>query len=245
MVKLKFDIDSINLEMPARDQPRYSILDASGYLNVPQTTISSWFFGTTYGRGGVTTDFAPVLEPASRDPKLLSFNNLAEAYVLRMFRTKDKMNLRSISEAMANARNKFGIEKPLLHEDLLKGGQKLFLRKAGEIIGLSDPKQLLLPNWEHYLDRVEYRDHAVAAIYPLTRVQVSNSPTIVSISPDYSFGSAVVHRTKVKTSVIADRYLSGDSLQFLVRDLSCSEGEIEEAIRAEWMFAYAQSRRAA
>ncbi|PHQ35187.1 hypothetical protein [Rhodopirellula bahusiensis] len=245
MVKITFDIDSIDIDTPARDLPRYTIAVAAGYLNVPKTTLSSWFFGTTYGKGLDKSDFAPVLIPASEGPKLLSFDNLVEAYVLRMFRTIDRIALRPIGVAIENARQKHGIQKPLLHEDLFRGGRELFLERAGEIVGLSDPSQQLLPGWESYLTRVRYRDEALAAIFPLTRRPGQESPLVVSISPEFSFGSSVVDRTKVKTSVIADRYLTGETVRELSNDFACKTSEIEESIRAEWMFANAQPRRAA
>lgn len=244
-VKIRFDIDQIDLKTPARDQPRYSIADASGYLNVPKATLSSWFYGTTYGKGGSRSNFDPVLDPASLEPRLLSFDNLAEAFVLRMFRTKDKIQLRTIGLAIQNARDRLGIEKPLLHENLFRGGKDLFLETAGQITGLTDPVQLLLPHWESFLERVHYRDKAVAAIYPLTRPVETESPSIVSISPDFSFGSSVIDRTKVRTSVIAERYIGGDSVIQIANDFRCKSEEVEEAIRAEWMFSNAQQKQAA
>jgi uncharacterized protein (DUF433 family) len=245
MVKLAFDPAEVALGLELRDQPRYSPNEAAGYLGIPSTTIGSWFFGTTYGPAGNKVDFEPVLIPADREARLLSFDNLVEAYVLRCFRTKDKINLREISAAMKRARDAHGIRKPLLDRNLLKLGKALYLEDAGQVLGLSEPSQLLLPNALELFSRVVYKDDAICALFPLTRPVAEDSPRMISISPEFSFGRPIIDRSKVQTSIVAARYLNGDSMSELAADYRCDVSEIEESIRAEWMFARGQKIKAA
>jgi uncharacterized protein (DUF433 family) len=247
MVKLAFNPQEITLSNDIRNQPRYTIGDAAGYLYMPATTVSAWFFGTTYTNklNGKKTAFESVLVPADPSEKLLSFDNLVEAYVLRQFRTKDRIQLRQLSNAMKFARAHLGIDKPLLDRNLLKGGKSLYLEKAGAVVGLSDPMQLLLPGAQSFFERVKYTDDAVSSLFLLTRPVPTDSPLVVSISPEYSFGRSVINRTKVSTSIIAERYLNGDSICDLAEDYDCRTQEIEESIRAEWMFARGQKLKAA
>lgn len=244
MAKLAFDPEKLSLGLPVREMPRYTASDAGGYLGIPATTIRSWFFGTTYGKVGQTVAFDPVLKPASLSAKLLSFDNLVEAYVLRQFRHRDNINLRHIARAIEYARDELGIEKPLLEDNLIRVGKSIFLEKAGEFVGLSDPGQLLLPHAGKLFERIEYVDDAIAAIFPGTRDDIEDSPRIISISPSFSFGKAVVDRTKVPTDVIRDRYMNGDTIDDLVDDYECERSEIEEAIRAEWKFAFGHRKSA-
>jgi uncharacterized protein (DUF433 family) len=241
MPKVSFDIDKFDAELPPSARPAYSVPDAAGYLGIPVSTIRSWFFGITYGAKGETEVFSPVLVTSDPVGKLLSFDNLIEAFVLRQFRVKDRMNLRRVHHALVVAREKFHISRPLLDPNLLTNGRSLFLEKAGEVIGLEDPNQLLLPESRFFFDRIEYRDSAIDSLFPLTREVASESPRIVSISPSFAFGRAAVNRTKVCTSAIHSRYVSGESINDLADDYSCEIEEIEESIRAEWIFAHGKA----
>lgn len=245
MVKLAFDPDEVTLGLRLQEQPRYTVREAAGYLSIPPATIGAWFFGTTYGPKGEKVHFEPVLTPADRGAKLLSFDNLVEAFVLRCFRKRDQIELRKISEAMKYASEKLGIAKPLLDSQLLTMGKSLYLEDAGRVLGLSDPGQLLLPNAMEMLSRVNYGDSAKATLYPLTRPANEESPRVVSISPEFSFGRPTIDRTKVQTGIVAARYLNGDSIDELAKEYRCETAEIEESIRAEWIFAHGQKSQAA
>jgi uncharacterized protein (DUF433 family) len=245
MIKIRNPGDGIDVGASLRDQGRYTAKDAAGYLGIPHATINSWFFGTTYHRKGEKAKtFAPVLEAANESAKLLSFNNLVEAFVLRRLRFNDAMDLRRIGKAIEQAKKELGVPKPLIHDGLFAGGKSLFLKHAGTLFGLDRPEQLLLPNAESYFKRVKYSDQAVAALYPVTRMDIEDSPEIVSISPEFGFGRSVIDSSKVATAVIFERYMNGDSVEDLQLDYRCKSIEIEEAIRAEWMFARGRNKAA-
>jgi len=62
---------------------------------------------------------------------------------------------------------------------------------------------------------------------------VSDQPSIVVVNPSISFGRPVLEGTGVVTSILAERYKAGDSLDALAEDYGRPKEEIEEAIRYE------------
>ena len=62
------------------------------------------------------------------------------------------------------------------------------------------------------------------------RLEVGN---FLVIDPRISFGRPVIAGTNIRTSIVAERYLAGESINALARDYGRDHGEIEEAIRCE------------
>ena len=70
-------------------------------------------------------------------------------------------------------------------------------------------------------------------LYPFTRSNIDNAPTIVVIDPALSAGRPVIAGTGLATEVIAERYKAGEAVGELAKDYERREAEIEEAIRCE------------
>jgi uncharacterized protein (DUF433 family) len=70
-------------------------------------------------------------------------------------------------------------------------------------------------------------------LYPFTReaVEVEDAPCLVVIDPQVGFGNPCLAGTGAPTSVIAERFLAGDSVAALARDYGRPVTEIGEAIR--------------
>ena len=85
-----------------------------------------------------------------------------------------------------------------------------------------------------HLRRIE-RDSAgiPVKLYPFTRKRDPQEPKAVVIDPQVSFGRPVLAGTGIATSVIAERYKAGESMEELADDYGLKRLEIEEAIRCE------------
>lgn len=85
-----------------------------------------------------------------------------------------------------------------------------------------------------YLRRVEH-DAAglVARLYPFTRKRSLDEPKTAMIDPRIAFGRPVLVGTGIPTSVVAERYKAGESIDDLARDYGRERLEIEEALRCE------------
>jgi len=67
----------------------------------------------------------------------------------------------------------------------------------------------------------------------VTREDFRNSPRLVTIDPVIAFGRPVLERRGIKTSVIAERFLVGETIVEIAADYDLEAFEVEEAIRYE------------
>lgn len=220
----------------ARAMPAYTAALASRYLDIPTATIRAWFFGMSY-KGG---RFSPILSPADEQNKLLSFENLAEAYIYRLMRTR-QVEPKKIREALCKVGEELGCSRPLLHKQFLTDGANVFIETAFGPKCITS-KQLFFDWHTESLERVEWADSTFARFYPVTWLSattvesLSVAPKSVLIDPEFGFGATVIASRRVPTKVIADRYFGGEDIALLVEDFCCATVDIEEAIRSEWKF---------
>jgi uncharacterized protein (DUF433 family) len=227
-----------------RDVPTYSIKDAARFLLIPGTTLHAWVTGQTYvtkREGRKRTD--PVIRIAAGRPPLLSFWNLAEAYVLAGIRRHHGVSLQSTRRALAYVGRKLGHKRPLIEQDFLTNGADLFIEKlvefAAEDVGVRAlvnasrdgqlaARELLAAT----LKRVERDTHGlISRIYPWAG-QIEE-PKHIEIDPRRAFGRPVVAGTSVPTEALAERFRAGDSLGEIARDFRLSAPVIESALRWE------------
>jgi uncharacterized protein (DUF433 family) len=127
------------------------------------------------------------------------------------------------------------VTHPLAHEEFRTDGISLFIERYGTLINASAQGQTQLKAvLTQHLDRIEPDDSGLAIkLYPFTRSDEAHNPRIVVIAPRIAFGRLVIDGTGIPTSIIAERYKAGDSLQDLAEDYDCDLSQIEEAIRCE------------
>lgn len=204
------------------DVPRYSVAEASRYLDVPYATVRSWFVGTTY-RGGV---FAPVIRGVDVSPPRLSFNNLIEVHVLRALRTHHGHNLRQIRAAIASAQTLAGVDRLLLSRELrTDGGANLLLDEIWRLTNLTKSGQLGMRKiLEAHLERI---DRERMTLFPFVRTFAERRD--IAINPTVSFGKPVVARRGISTAVIAKRLDAGETKESLAADYELDLTEIEMA----------------
>ncbi|MBX3266516.1 MAG: DUF433 domain-containing protein, partial [Acidobacteria bacterium] len=105
------------------------------------------------------------------------------------------------------------------------------------LINVSQSGQLAMKEvFQMYLKRIE-RDEAGLArkLFPFTRAAThAEDPKIVAINPRIAFGKPVIDGTGIPTSIIAERYKTGESIAEIAQDYGRQQTEIEEAIRCEF-----------
>jgi uncharacterized protein (DUF433 family) len=220
-----------------KDLAVYRVSEAARYLSMPASTLRAWMFGQRSSGG----TFERVLEPADPARRLLSFLNLVEAHVLSILRVEHGIPLPRIRNAIDYLKESTGKARPLVDLDLQTDGAHLFLRASEDILNVSRGGQYsLVEVIEAFLHRVERGDGGVIRLYPFTRKsrifdpeQLRAQPRAVVIDPAISFGRPVIARTNIRTSVVAERYLAGESIEELASDYARPRLEIEEAIRCE------------
>jgi hypothetical protein len=155
-------------KVDARNEPAYSITEASRYLRLSPATLRSWVLGRPYPTARGLTQFAPVLNLAKRDPPTLSFSNLIQAHMLRSLRAEHGVSLGAVRQALAYAQRELKIDQLLLREELCTAGGELFLGRYGELTNLSASGQLAMHKvFEAHLKRVEWGKRRFAVrLYP-------------------------------------------------------------------------------
>ena len=218
-----------------RNIATYSIGDAAKYLRIPAATIRSWTVGRKYPKADSEGFFQPLISIPEQKPRLLSFTNLVEVHVLRAIRQHHNVDLVKVRKALDYIEANLNVAHPLAQEEFRTDGVDLFIERYGRLINASTAGQTgLKALLAAHLARIEPDDTGVAMkLYPLTRAHEEDSPRIVVIDPRIAFGRLVIEGTGIPTSVLAERYWAGDSIDELAEDYRCDRLTIEEAIRCE------------
>jgi uncharacterized protein (DUF433 family) len=216
------------MEEDIRYLPCYRLSDVAFYLRLPVSTLRAWV-GRHYG-------FEPLITPAQDKPLLLSFINLVEAYVLTVIRRKYSISMPKVRQAIGYIRKEFIKSKhPLAEKEFETDGFHLFLRISGALVNITQRGQIEIEEViKQYLKRIERDPRGLPVrLYPFSRKGEPDEPRLIIIDPRISFGRPVLAERGIPVEVIVERYRAGESIEELVRDYECTQGEIEEAIRYE------------
>lgn len=210
-----------------RDVPAYSYSRAAAILRMPASTIRAWMRGQK--------DFAQVFADSS--PTGLSFNDLVEAYVLRLLRTKHRTKLSTIRDALVVAEKEYQITRLLVHRDLRFGAGELFLETISALVHLSKNQQLSMREvLNPFLDRVEYDASGLPTnIFPPSQYDLTTpgDARVIAISPYVSFGRPRIARRSISTIAVHSRFIAGETIAHISEDYLLQVSEVEEAIRFE------------
>ncbi|HZE88624.1 MAG TPA: DUF433 domain-containing protein [Verrucomicrobiae bacterium] len=226
-----------------RRLPAYAIPEAAHYLLLPPATLRSWVVGRYYPVSGDRRRFfKPLIVAADPEKHLLSFVNLVEAHVLEAIRRVHEIRLPQVRRALAYLEKQFSSDHPLADGEMLTNGRDLFIREYRHLVEISADGQLAMREMlDAHLRRIERDPHGLALrLYPFTLKRpasadagLAEEPRHILIDPRISFGRPVLAGTGIPTSIIAERYKAGDSIQALARDYEQEPARIEEALRCE------------
>lgn len=220
-----------SIQLERRELPAYTIAEAAHYLSVPQATVRYW----SNGRGNCL----PLINIPESKPSLLSFFNLVELHVLAAIRRKHTVPMPKVRAAIKYLSRHIqttGDKKhPLISKVLETDGLDLFIRRYGELVNISRDGQIVMRDVLcAALHRIERDKQGIPIkLYPYTRSEIDQAPTMIVIDPALAAGRPVIVGTGLATEVIAERYKAGDSIEELAQDYERTEEEIEEAVRCE------------
>jgi uncharacterized protein (DUF433 family) len=218
-----------------REMPAYTIGEASHYLRIPVATLRSWVRGRYYPTESGRRFFKPLIELPDPDFASLSFVNLVEAHVLDAIRREHNVPLPKVRAALDYVNHYFRVPHPLASHKFQTDGVDLFLSRFEKLIAVSQAGQLAMKEMlAAHLRRVEHDKGGVAVrLYPFTRKRDDDEPKIIVIDPYVSFGRPAIARRGIATSIVAERYKAGESIDELAQDYDCERGQVEEAVRVE------------
>ncbi|MEE9191267.1 MAG: DUF433 domain-containing protein [Candidatus Aerophobetes bacterium] len=221
-----------------RDIPAYGLSEASHYLGIPKATLRSWVLGRHYPIEAGKQFFRPIIELPDKEKPLLSFVNLVEAHVLEAIRQRHGIKFWRVRGAVEYIERHLDSRHPLAEQRFVTDGVDLFVEQFGKLVNISREGQLAIKELiQTYLRRIE-RDSAGFPIrlYPFTRERKPDEPKTIVIDPYISFGRPVLAGTGIATTIIAQRYKAGESIEELAEDYGRPTSDIQEAIRCElWL----------
>jgi len=218
-----------------REAPLYTAAEAARYLRLPPSTVRAWTFGQPYGTSKGPGAFQPVIRPADREARRLSFLNLIELLVLAAIRRKHTVALPQVRRALRFLEKRFPSEHPLADHQFQTNGADLFVEKFGEILNVSRDGQVEIRELlEAYLQCVERDSRGVPVKLYLPSLKSSSVERgVIVIDPRISFGRPVLDGTGIRTEIIVDRFRAGEPIDSLVSDYGRSREEIEAVLRSE------------
>ncbi|HEY0191155.1 MAG TPA: DUF433 domain-containing protein [Kofleriaceae bacterium] len=206
-----------------RELPTYAIREAAVYLGVPRTTLATWVRGQRV-RG--KTRMQRLID-VDRSTSLLSFNNLAEAYVLASLTRRFELPMQRVRSAL-----KFvGGDRPLLTTPFHTDGRGIFVEQLGKLIDATQGgQQAIREVVDSSLQRVEVDDQQLPVrLYPWRREPTE--PRIIALDPRRAFGNPTVVGSSVQSETVIDRHRAGDSVAQLASDYGLSGDVIEGVLR--------------
>lgn len=206
-----------------RELPMYGLGEAAVYLGVPRSTLATWVRGQRV-RGRTRMH---GLIKVDRSSGLLSFNNLAEAYVLASLRRGFELPLQRVRNALRFV----GGERPLLTTPFHTDGRGIFVEQVGKLVDASHGGQAAIREVvEHSLQRVDVDDKQLPLrLYPWRREP--SEPRIIALDPRRAFGKPTVVGSSVQSETIIDRHRAGDSVAQLAADYGMTGDVIEGVLR--------------
>jgi len=207
--------------------PAYTVPEAAHYLGLPESTVRYWSAGKD--------SYKALITAAEKHPVVLSFLNLVELHLLAAIRREHAVSMPSVRRAIGYLKKRYSSEHPLLAKELETDGLDIFIRHYGQLINISQDGQTAMRHvMEAALKRIERDNNNIPIkLYPFTRAQIENAPSMIMIDPAISGGRPVIAGTGLATEIIAERYKAGESIHDLAYDYGRKEAEIEEAIRCE------------
>lgn len=211
-----------------REMPAYTVAEAAHYLCLPISTVRYW----SAGRGR----YQALISAAQEHPMIvLSFLNLVELHLLAAIRRKHEVSMPNVRSSIEYLKKCYGSSHPLLAKELETDGLSIFIRNYSELINISQDGQTAMRQvMEAALKRIERDNNNIPIkLYPFTRAETEDAPSVIMIDPAISGGRPVIAGTGLATEIIAERYKAGESISELVYDYGREVTEIEEAIRCE------------
>lgn len=218
-----------------RELPAYGIVESAHYMRVPLGSLRSWVFGKCYSTTEGIKRSQSIINLPDKNKPLLSFLNLAEVYVLDAIRRGHSISLQKIRKALKYLKKDYSSKRPLIEHTFETDGLDLFITVYGNLVNISKEGQIVMKEIiQAYLKRVEYDEKGlIKRLFPFTRKRELNEPKVIVIDPYISFGRPVLDGTGITTTIIAERYKAGESINDLAKDYKRKHDEIEDAIRCE------------
>lgn len=222
----------------------YSFPEVAKYLGVPIKTLRSWFTP----RGGKAPLLKGEIVKTLEEGAWLNFHDFIQAYAVKEL-IDAGVNPRHIREAIAEAKEKYGLPYPLSMR-----GHEIFADTRVHVIppGETSPAELtgkvkgqksFMPIIKNYVKRIEFDERGMANLFVVYEKKFADGEKKrVIMEPHVNFGEPTVENTGYRASTLRDALIAEGSEDAVVRFYEVDERDIIVAVEA---FKYAPELKAA
>jgi uncharacterized protein (DUF433 family) len=218
--------------MDPNDVPFYHLGTAARWVGVPRSTLNKWVNGRNEYINGKLRYFAPLIVAADLEHSLLSFANIAEAYILASTRRKYLGKRISFADIRA-AIDLVQADDPTAAHPLLSGkffrrGRRLFVESLSEKISASSPNkgQRFLADFDAHMERIEVSRKGRIRLFPIRR----NENQTVVLNSEVAGGRPIIAGTGILVEFLQDLKNAGLSPRKIAEQYGLDEQKIVEAI---------------
>ena len=220
-------IDSVQHTKSRVDRPLYNFAETDRLAGVSRGSSSRWLNG--YHSWYPPTEerrTMPLMTPHSGRKEAASFVDLLEVATIGRL-IKQGFSYKRIRKIEEYCRIYLKRPRPLVTEEFKVYGRDIFV-EASQGVLLNVGYGAGMQAWEEVLDPfledVEYENELVRRWWPMTK------KVGVVIDPEYGFGLPVVAGTGIRTEIIAERDVAGDSIEEITYDFGVTPVQIKDAL---------------
>ena len=218
-----------------RTSPIYTIPEAARLANTSPGTIKRWMLGAETSEPIFDSSRKYALNSAT-----VSFLQLVEIVVANYFRRKGRVSLDVVRQSYDNTKSLLDVEYPFASLKLkpLAGHVILDLKQVGrgqelpaiDMAGLDTTPRFELRTRVRtrnitVLDDIEYDTELAVRWWPMGK----RRPIV--IDPRFSAGLPTIPQRRVTIQNIRKRWLAGQTIEFISRDLGLEGKTVEDALR--------------
>jgi uncharacterized protein (DUF433 family) len=209
-------------------RPIFTLRETAGYLGVPKSTIHEW------ARPPGEREPLITVFPRHGREATVPFVGFAEAYVLSAFR-KAGVPLQRIRLAVEVLSREIGIQHALASDHLYTDGAEVLFDYASER-GDDDLLELVVVRTgqrqfselvRDLLQRISYGTDGWAS---KVRLPAYGRADVV-VDPHVAFGLPIVVHGGARVEDLVDRFLAGDTIDYIADDFGVPVAEVEDIIR--------------
>lgn len=200
-------------------------------LGLHAGTSRRWIDG--YSRG--SRSYPPVIREEHTGSEDVTWGEFVETRLLSIYRRDHEIPLQRMRPAIVRLRELLAVRYPLAHAQPFVSESRELVIGVQEELNLESPLRLWVIRSGQYLLSTQADEFYRSVQFDdlggyVTRIWPESTKT-VEINPLKGFGQPVVRG--VPTSVLAELYRAGDSLEMIREQYELKETELEAAIRFE------------
>ncbi len=185
----------------------YEPLEAGRLVGLGAGRVRRWLKGYTYGEPSAARRARPIVSRSHAEPNGASFLDLIELWVARDFIDRG-FSPQRVRRAFDEARHVTGLDHPFARRQFFVSGLEVILNRRAEaetpnlVHLLHGGQQVHESLVDGFRDLVEFDRDRVARWWP------RGTRGAVVVDPERSFGSPIIERSGIRTSVLYEMYLA-------------------------------------